>query len=76
MFDLIGYLALGLNLYSMSVRGEYKLRIFSAIANITYVFYGILIDSLPLILGCSIAVVLHAFRLYKLSKVKKIEIIH
>jgi hypothetical protein len=75
MFDLVGYLALGLNLYSMYSEGEYRLRFFSAIANFTYIVYGIMINALPLIIGCSIAVVLHIFRLYELKKIEKIQII-
>ena len=74
MFDLVGYLALGLNLYSMYSKGEYRLRLFSAIANFAYVVYGVLINAFPIILGCSIAVILHVYRLYKLKQVETIEI--
>lgn len=67
--DAIGYVALVLNLYSMSTKGEYRLRIISLIANLIYVFYGIMISAIPIILGCAAAVVLHANRLYKMKRV-------
>ncbi len=76
LFDFVGYLALGLNLYSMYSKGECKLRAFSAIANLTYVIYGVLISALPLVIGCSIAVILHVHRLYKLKQGKDIELIN
>jgi len=65
--DIIGYSALVVNLYSMSVNGEYKLRVISAIANFIYILYGILISAFPIIIGCSIAVLLHIYRLNKLT---------
>ncbi len=65
--DIIGYSALAMNLYSMSVKGEYKLRLISTIANFIYILYGILISALPIIIGCTIAVLLHIFRLNKLK---------
>lgn len=61
--DIIGYSALVINLYSMSVKGEYKLRLISAIANFIYIIYGILLNAFPIIIGCSIAVTLHIYRL-------------
>lgn len=66
----IGYLALVLNLYSMSLKGEYKLRLISTIANGIYIFYGILIDALPITIGCSIAVFLHIYHLKRLKSNK------
>jgi cytochrome bd-type quinol oxidase subunit 2 len=65
--DIIGYSALAINLYSMSTKGEYKLRLISAIANFIYIVYGILISAFPIIIGCSIAVVLHIYRLNRLK---------
>lgn len=65
--DCIGYIALILNLYSMSSKGEYRLRIISALANLIYVGYGIMISAVPIILGCSVAVVLHVYRLSRMK---------
>ena len=61
--DTVGYVALITNLYSMSVKGEYKLRLISALANAIYIGYGILLSAYPIIIGCSIAVILHVYRL-------------
>ena len=68
--DTIGYLALATNLYSMYTKGEYKLRLISAIANAIYIVYGVLLNALPIIIGCSIAVCLHIYRLNKLKSKK------
>ena len=65
--DTIGYFALVLNLYSMSVRGEKRLRLISLVANAIYIVYGILIHANPVIIGCTIAVLLHAYRLYTMK---------
>ncbi|MDT0607603.1 hypothetical protein [Croceitalea rosinachiae] len=65
--DIFGYFALTLNLYSMAAKGEWRLRVISLIANCIYIIYGILIQAKPIIIGCAIAVVLHAYRLYQLK---------
>ena len=70
IIDSIGYGALIINLYSMSAKGEYKLRLISLIANIIYIIYGVLLNASPIIIGCIIAVVLHGYRLYKLQSAK------
>ncbi len=73
VFDIIGYSALVINLYSMSVKGEYKLRLLSAIANFIYIIYGLLISAFPIIIGCTIAVILHLYRLSELNKKRYVE---
>ena len=70
IYDVVGYLGLILNLYSMYTKGEYKLRLFSAIANFIYIIYGFLIDAMPIVIGCTIAVVLHLYRLKNLKTIK------
>ncbi len=70
VIDSIGYGALIINLYSMSTKGEYKLRIISLIANAIYVLYGALISATPVIVGGTIAVFLHAYHIKRL-KIKK-----
>lgn len=47
--DSIGYISLVLNLYSMSSKSEYRLRIISLAANLIYVLYGLMISALPII---------------------------
>ncbi len=68
--DCIGYGGLVINLYSMSTKGEYKLRLISLIANVIYILYGSLITATPIIVGCTIAVFLHGYHLRRL-KLKK-----
>ena len=70
IIDAIGYFGLALNLYSMSTKGEYKLRAVSLIANVIYIFYGSLISATPIIVGCTIAVFLHGYHLRRL-RIKK-----
>lgn len=65
--NIIGFVALAINLYSMSTKGEYKLRLISLIANVIYVLYGVLINALPVIIGCSLAIFLHAYHIKRLS---------
>ncbi len=66
LIDSIGYTALVINLYSMSTKGEYKLRLISLIANIGYILYGALISATPIIVGCTIAVLLHGYHIRRL----------
>jgi len=70
LIDCIGYGGLVINLYSMSTKGEFKLRLISLIANIVYILYGVLISATPIIVGCTIAVFLHGYHLKRL-KTKK-----
>ncbi|MDT7833220.1 hypothetical protein RQM59_12555 [Flavobacteriaceae bacterium S356] len=66
LIDSIGYAALVINLYSMSTKGEYKLRLISLIANIGYIVYGALLSAPPIIIGCTIAVLLHGYHIRRL----------
>lgn len=70
LIDSIGYGALIINLYSMSTKGEYKLRLISLIANAFYILYGVLISATPIIVGCTIAVFLHGYHIKRL-RIKK-----
>jgi len=67
LIDSIGYVALIINLYSMSTKGEYKLRLISLVANVFYIFYGTLISATPVIVGCTIAVFLHTYHIRRLQ---------
>ena len=66
LIDSIGYIALAINLYSMSTKGEYNLRVISLIANMGYILYGALISATPIIVGCTIAVFLHGYHIRRL----------
>lgn len=63
VYSVVGYFGLLLNLYSMSLKGEFKLRLFSLLANSIYIVYGVLIEAYPILIGSSIAVLLHAVRI-------------
>lgn len=63
VYSVVGYFGLLLNLYSMSLKGEFKLRLFSLLANSIYIIYGVLIEAYPILIGSSIAVLLHAVRI-------------
>ena len=65
--DCIGYGGLIINLYSMSTKGEYKLRLISLIANVIYILYVTLINAAPIIVGCSIPVFLDGYHLRRLK---------
>ena len=71
LIDSFGYFALIINLYSMSTKGEYKLRLISLIANTMYIIYGVLIAATPIIVGCTIAVFLHGYHIRRLLINKK-----
>jgi len=71
LIDSIGYIALTTNLISMSAKGEYKLRFISLVANAMYILYGSLIHATPIIVGCTIAVFLHAYHIRRILLKKK-----
>lgn len=66
MTHILGYIALILNLLSMTRKQVMALRILSAIANGIYVIYGVILNAPPIIIGCSIAVTIHLYHIYKL----------
>jgi membrane-bound ClpP family serine protease len=70
LINIIGYIGLVINLFSMSVNGEKKLRLFSLIANSIYIVYGIFLGAFPVIIGSSIAVFLHGYRINKMNRDK------
>lgn len=66
--NIVGYLAIIINLYSMFIQGEKGLRSISSIANFLFVIYGILLGAIPIIVGSSIAVFLHIYHLRRIKK--------
>ena len=71
MIHFIGYVALVLNLISMTRKDMVYLRWLSLLANGLYIVYGILLKAPPFILGCSIAVSIHAYQLYQIHQRKE-----
>lgn len=66
MVDIIGYSALTLNLFSMTMKKVLHLRILAISANSIYIIYGLFLHAMPFIIGCTIAVIIHAYHVYKL----------
>lgn len=71
MIHIIGYLALGINLLSMTMKKILLLRVLSLTANLIYISYGILLNAPPFIIGCGIAVLIHGYHIIKIQKSKK-----
>lgn len=66
MIDFIGYSGLVFNLLSMTMRNVFHLRLLALIANSIYIIYGLLLNAMPFIIGCIIAVTIHSYHIYKL----------
>ncbi len=71
MTQYIGYFALSLNLLSMSIKNVFYLRICALIANLIYIVYGFLLSAPPIYIGCTIAVLLHSYWIYRIIKEEK-----
>jgi hypothetical protein len=71
MINALGFLALTLNLTSMTMKNILYLRVLSLIANALYIIYGLLIGAAPIIAGSFVAVVIHAVSIYKLKHPKQ-----
>jgi hypothetical protein len=71
MTHIIGYTALSLNIISMSMKNLLYLRVCSLIANTIYILYGVLLNAPPMIIGCSIAVIIHIYRIHRFLMEKK-----
>ncbi len=67
MIHILGYIALALNLFSMTRKNILSLRILSAAANALYILYGGLLASPPIVIGCSIAVIIHLHKIYQIK---------
>lgn len=68
MIEIAGYTGLSLNLISMAMRNTLYLRVCALIANAVYIVYGFLLNAPPIYIGCSIAVLLHSYRIFKMQK--------
>lgn len=67
MIHILGYIALALNLFSMTRKNILSLRVLSAAANALYILYGVLLASPPIVIGCSIAVTIHLHKIYQIK---------
>lgn len=71
--EIIGYVGLVINLISMSCEHEKNLRKLSMVANSIYVCYGFMLEAIPIVLGGTVAVLLHSYRLYNIFNKQKVE---
>lgn len=72
MIDIIGYSGLIFNLLSMTMKDVIHLRLLALCGNLIYIIYGLLLNSMPFIIGCTIAVIIHSYHIYKLIWINKI----
>jgi hypothetical protein len=72
MTNVLGFLALTLNLTAMTMKGILYLRVLSLVANAIYILYGLLLGAAPIIIGSFIAVVIHSVSIYRLKHPKQI----
>jgi hypothetical protein len=72
MINALGFLALTLNLTSMTMKDILYLRVLSLLANTIYILYGFLIGAAPIVTGSLVAVIIHSVSIYKLKHPKQI----
>ncbi|MBL4754121.1 MAG: YgjV family protein [Flavobacteriales bacterium] len=68
MVELLAYIALGISLLSMNMKRMLHLRIFHALSSLLYGIYGTYIDSLPLIVGGALFVIIHLYHIVRALK--------
>jgi hypothetical protein len=68
--EYIGYLAVILNLFSFTRKGEFNIRIWSIIANLTFFIYGVNKNTKALIIGTVLTILIHIFKIINI-KLKK-----
>jgi len=68
MIELLAYIALGISLLSMNMKKMLHLRVFHAFSSLLYGIYGTYIDSLPLIVGGALFVIIHLYHIVKMLR--------
>ena len=68
MIELLAYIALGISLISMNMKKMLHLRLFHAISSFLYGIYGLYIDSLPLIVGGALFVIIHLYHIVRMLR--------
>ena len=68
MIELLAYIALGISLISMNMKSMLHLRIFHAFSSFLYGIYGMYIDSLPLVVGGALFVIIHVYHILKMLR--------
>ena len=68
MNNIVGFIALSIALFAMSNKDITKLRWWHLASSALYIFYGILIDAYPVILGAVLYCLIHSWHIYKQKK--------
>ena len=55
----------------MTMKDVIHLRIMALCANAVYVAYGLMLHAMPFIIGCTIAVSIHTYHIYRLKNENK-----
>lgn len=68
MIEVIGYCALAVSVLSISMRNMRTFRWLHLASSSLYLLYGILISALPLVIGATLFMGIHAVRLFKMYR--------
>ena len=68
MIDIIGYIGMGIILYSFTIENIYKLRLINSIGSMVWIVYGLGIMAGPTILVNSSVLAIHLHWFYKNRK--------
>ena len=68
MIDIIGYIGMGIILYSFTIEKMFKLRLVNSIGSVVWIVYGIGLWSGPTILVNSCVLLIHLHWFYKNRK--------
>lgn len=68
MNNIVGFFALSVALFAISNKDIIRLRWWHLISSALYIFYGVLIDTYPVILGAVLYCCIHIWHIYKQSK--------
>lgn len=68
MIEVLAYIALGISLLSMNMKKMLHLRIFHAISSLLYSIYGMYLNSLPLIIGGVLFVIIHLYHIVRMLR--------
>ena len=68
MIEVLAYIALGISLLSMNMKKMLHLRAFHAFSSLLYGIYGAYIDSMPLLVGGALFVIIHLYHIFKMIR--------
>lgn len=66
MWEWLGYIALGMSLFSMTKTNIKSLRWLHLFASVFYLAYGLAIDAIPIMLGGAVFMLLHIYHLRRI----------